>query len=256
VSSLVFGQPAPELVALLVGSTLLAVLALLAGTYIGAWSERLVVGGSLDVAADEGLVPLAAENAPLRRGAGAVAVIRLLGLVPLAIALVAAAQPLYLAIYQELILPEELRTPLLLRVLSDIPGALLWLGVAWLLGDAAASLSVRRLLLEGRSIGAAWALGWLGLVRRPWRVLGTALATTGVLVLLLLPGILGAATGWARLRALLIEGNDPVAIVLGVVLFVAVWVAGLVLVGAAAAFRGAAWTFELVRRPGPSSPHR
>ena len=93
-------------------------------------------------------------------------------------------------------------------------------------------------------------------MRRPWRVLGTALATTGVLVLLLLPGILGAATGWARLRALLIEGNDPVAIVLGVVLFVAVWVAGLVLVGAAAAFRGAAWTFELVRRPGPSSPHR
>ena len=241
---------------MIVGSSLLVVFALVAGTYIGAWSERLVVGGSLDVAADEGLVPLAAENAPLRRGAGAVAVIRLLGLIPLAIALVAAAQPLYLAVYQELILPEELRTPLLLRVLADIPGALLWLAVAWLLGDAAASLSVRRLLLEGRSIGAAWALGWLGLVRRPWRVLGTALATTSVLLLLLLPGDprcghrLGAAPGAAH------RGGRSLAIAFGVLLFVAVWVAGLVLVGAAAAFRGAAWTFELVRRPGPSSPHR
>ena len=241
---------------MIVGSSLLVVFALVAGTYIGAWSERLVVGGSLDVAADEGLVPLAAENAPLRRGAGAVAVIRLLGLIPLAIALVAAAQPLYLAVYQELILPEELRTPLLLRVLADIPGALLWLAVAWLLGDAAASLSVPA--AAGRAEHrAAWALGWLGLVRRPWRVLGTALATTSVLLLLLLPGNpRRRPRGWARLRALLIEGDDPLAIAFGVLLFVAVWVAGLVLVGAAAAFRGAAWTFELVRRPGPSSPHR
>jgi hypothetical protein len=254
VASLLFGAPSPTLVAIIVVSVLAGIALLLAGTWIGAWAERTVVAVSLEAAAEEGLVPAAAGSPTLRRGVGAVVVIRLLGLVPLAIALLAAAQPLYDAIYHEMILPDDLRTSLLTRVLSDIPMPLLFIAVNLLLGDAAASIGVRRLLLEGRSIPEAWLLGWLWLAQRWYRVLATSLATTAVLALLIGPAIVAAATGWDRLRGLLIDGRDPLGTFLAIALFVAVWFGGLVLAGAGATFRGAAWTFELIRRPGPSSP--
>ena len=254
VASLLFGAPSPTLIAIIVGSVVGGIVLLLLGTLIGAWAERTVVAVSLEAAAEEGLVPRVAASPRLRAGVGPVAVIRLLGLVPLGIALAAAAQPLYDAIYHELVLPDELRTSLLIRVLRDIPMPLLFIGVNLLLGDAAAAIGVRRLLLEGRSIPEAWLLGWLGLARRWYRVLPTALASTAMVGVLVGPAIVAAAVGWDRLRALLIEARDPVATTAGLALSVAVWFGGLVLAGAAATFRGAAWTFELVRRPGPSFP--
>jgi hypothetical protein len=139
-------------------------------------------------------------------------------------------------------------------VLGDIPMPLLFIAVCWLLGDAAAALGVRRLLLEDRSIPAATLLGWAWLARRCYRVIPTALATTGLAVLLVAPAVVAAATGWARLRGLLVDDRELLPILLGLGLFITVWIGGLVLAGAGATFRGAAWTFELTRRPGPSSP--
>ena len=253
IASLLFGAPSTTLVVIIAGSIVGGVVLLVASTLVGAWSERAVVAASLEIGGEEGLVP--AARTALRRGVGAVAVVRLLGLIPLAIALAAAADPLYDAIYHELVLPDEMSTSIFVRVLTDIPMPLLFIALNWLLGDAAAAIGVRRLLLEERSITAAWLLGWLWLVRRFYRVLPTALATVGLVALILTPAVLASATGWGRLRAVLVEGREPLAIIAGVALFVAVWLGGLVLAGAATTFRGAAWTFELTRRPGPSSPH-
>jgi hypothetical protein len=253
IASLLFGAPSLGLILVIFGSVALGVAAIVGGTLVGAWAERIVVAASLEVGAEEGLVA-ATGPAPLRRGVAAVAAVRLLGLVPLVIALIAAAQPLYDAIYRQLVLPDDMAASLLVRVLGDIPLPLLFISVNWLLGDAAAALGVRRLLLEGRSIPMATLLGWLWLVRRWYRVIPMALATTGLVVLLVAPALLAAATGWARLRGLLVDGRDLLPIVGGIALFIAVWIGGLVLAGAGATFRGAAWTFELTRRPGPSSP--
>jgi hypothetical protein len=254
IASLLFGVPSTTLILVIVGVIASAIGALLLGTAIGAWAERIVIAGSLEVGAEEGLVRPAGAGVTLRRGIAAVVAVRLLGLIPLAIALAAAAQPLYDAVYRQLILPDDLAASLLVRVLGDIPMPLLFVAVCWLLGDAAAALGVRRLLLEDRSIPMATLLGWTWLARRCYRVIPTALASTGLVVLLVAPAVVAAATGWARLRGLLIDGHDLFAVGLGIGLFIAVWIGGLVLAGAGTTFRGAAWTFELTRRPGPSSP--
>lgn len=255
VASLLFGVPSAALILVILGSIVAGIGAVVGGTFVGAWAERIVIASSLDAGADEGLVSSAAARPVLRRGVAAVATVRLLGLVPLAVALAAAAQPLYDAIYRQLVLPDDMAASLVVRVLGDIPMPLLFIAVNWLLGDAAAAIGVRRLVLDGRSIPMAALLGWVWVIRRWYRVIPTALATTGLAVLLVAPAVVAAATGWTRLRGLLVDGREVLPIVMGLGLFIVVWIGGLVLAGAAATFRGAAWTFELARRPGPSSPH-
>jgi hypothetical protein len=246
VSSLMFGAPSPTLVAVMVAGGVTVLLLFLVGMVAAAWAERSGIEVSMRAAEDEGLVPpwLGPEGRDIVR----IALLRILGLVPFATALLLAWPTIYEAAYREFLLPYELQTPLLLRILRLVPVTLIGVAVAWLIGDAAASVAVRRLVLERRSFLAAWLIGYLDLIRRPHRVLGTALVTTGAMVLLVGPALLAAVAGWSRVRTLVIEGRDPVAIGIAVGLFVAVWLGGLVLAGAAAAFRNAAWTFELPRR--------
>jgi hypothetical protein len=121
--------------------------------------------------------------------------------------------------------------------------------VTWLLSDAAAAVGVRRLVLERRPVLVAWLLGWGDLVRRPHRILPTALVGLGVTLLAAAPGLLASALGWARVREVMRSGGDPLLVFGTVVVWVGAWLAMLVLAGAAAAFRNASWTLELPRRP-------
>lgn len=256
VSSFLFGTPSSSLVAMLVLLVGLAAVLLVIGAAIAGWSERNGILHALRVAADEGFVPPATGSVAGGGGIASLAALRLLGLVPPALALAVSAPVLYDAAYRELVLPDELRSPLALRILRDVPGTVLMVAAAWLVADAAASLSIRRLVLERRSTASAWIAGWLGLIRRPVRVVATALATDALTLLLMVPAVVAGAMAWERVRDLLREDRDPLAIVVAVVLFVAVWLGGLVLAAVAAAFRGAAWTFEVVRvsRPPAAEP--
>jgi hypothetical protein len=247
VSTLVFGSPSPTLVLLILGASVAFVAAVLAGTWIGAWAEREGIALVLEAAADEGLAtdPPDLTGGP---GAGRIAVLRLLALVPPAAAMILAWQPIYDAAYHELILPSELVTPLPIRVIAAVPGPIVGVLVAWLVADAAAALGVRRMVLERRGILVGWLLGWADLVRRPHRAVGTALVGLAGLALVLAPVLLAAQTGWARVRELVADGRDPLLIVVAVLAWVALWLAGLVLAGVAAAFRAAAWTLEPPRR--------
>jgi hypothetical protein len=155
--------------------------------------------------------------------------------------------------YRELILPGNLSTPLPIRVLGDVPWVLIGIGVAWLLGDAAAAVAVRRLVIERRPVLVAWLLGWADLVRRPHRVIPTALVGVGVLLLLTVPALLAAAVGWTRVRDVVLEGRDVTTTVVALVTWVATWLGALVLAGIGQAFRSATWTLELPRRPGAGS---
>jgi len=253
VSSFMFGNPSPALIAMLLATMVIALVVVVMGAFVAGWSERSGIVQALRVAADEGFVP--ARHGLLAAGGSLVslAALRLLGLVPPAIALALSAPVLYDASYRELILPDELRTPLALRILRDIPGTVLMIVATWLVADAAASLSIRRLVLERRSLPSAWFAGWVGLVRRPVRVVATALVTFAVTFLLVGPAVIAGALAWTGVRDLLREDRDPVGIVVAVVLFVAVWLGGLVLAGVGAAFRSAAWTFEVIRVTEPAS---
>lgn len=246
-NALVLGAPSVSRL-LVIAAALAAVLAVLGlGLLIGAWAERQGIAVALEVAADEGLIP-AGRGLAGAPGAGRIALVRALGLVPVAVVAAASWPPLYDAAYRELVLPADLVTPLPIRVIGDVPWLVAAIGVAWLLCDSAAAVGVRRLVLEDRHALAAWLLGWADLVRRPHRILATALAGTSVLVLILGPALLASAIGWARVRSLILDGREPLGAVAAVAIWVAMWLGALVLAGVAAAFRTAAWTFELPRR--------
>jgi hypothetical protein len=250
ISSLVFGTLSPTLVLLAVGGVAGSVVLVVAGTVLGAWAERQGIEIALEAAADDGLraQPPTLDGAP---GAWRVAAVRLLALVPVLVVVGFASGPVYEATYHELVLPRELVTPLPLRVLGQVPWQILLLAGAWLASDSAAALGVRHLVLERRPVVRAWVLGWRDLVRRPHRVLATALLGTGVLVALLGPSIAAAAIGWGRVREILEAGRDPLTVVGATLIWVAIWLGGLVLAGVGASVRGAAWTLEVPMPGGP-----
>jgi hypothetical protein len=244
VSTLMFGAPSTGLLAVMVGGTLGALVLVLAGVAVGAWAERQGIAVALEAAADDGI----RETAPDLRdapGAWRVAVIRLLALAPVAIVTGLVSRSVYDATYRELILPQDLVTPLPLRVIEDAPGAVAAVLLAWLLADTAASVAVRRLVLERHPVLVAWLLGWADLVRRPQRLLPTALLGVLVLAVVVAPSMLAASIGWDRVRAILADGRDPLLAVAAVLVWVAIWLGGLVLAGVGAAMRAAAWTLEL-----------
>ncbi|HKF84647.1 MAG TPA: hypothetical protein VKB30_02610 [Candidatus Limnocylindrales bacterium] len=247
ISSLVFGAPSATLLTILLGGLVAGLTLLGAALLAGAWAEREGIAITLDAAADEGIVAPAPalDGAP---GPGRIAVIRLLALAPVAVALLLAWRPVYDVTYRELILPESLATPLPIRVLGEVPWVVIGIAIAWQLGDAAASVGVRRLVIERRPVLVAWLLGWADLVRRPHRVVPTALAGIGVVVLLTVPGLLAAGVGWSRVRQVVLEGGDTTTIAVALLTWVATWLGVLALAGVGSAFRSAAWTLELPRR--------
>ncbi len=252
ISSLVFGAPSAPLLAILVGGLVGALAVLVTGLLLGAWAERQLIGVALEAAADEGILVPAPDldGAP---GTLRIAVVRMLSLAPVAVALLLAWRPVYDVTYRELILPGNLATPLPIRVLGEVPWVVAGILVAWLIGDAAAAVAVRRLVIERRPVLVAWLLGWADLVRRPQRVIPTALVGVGVLVLLTVPGLLAAAIGWTRVHDVVLEGRDVTTTTIALVTWVGTWLGALVLAGIGQAFRSAAWTLELPRRRGPDA---
>ncbi len=242
VSTLVVGTPSPAMLALIGGGLAGGVVLFVAALLAGAWAERNVIAVALEAAGDEGmLAPPDLRGAP---GTRSVAILRLLALLPLVALAVVAWQPLYDAAYHELVLPDDLVTPLGLRVVRDVPWLVVALLLMWVAADAAGAVGVRRLVIERRPILVAWALGWVELVRSPLRVLTTATFGLVVLALLAIPGILAAASGWARVRDVVTQGLDPILAMGTVATWVAIWLGGLVLAGVGAAIRAAAWTLE------------
>lgn len=273
VSRLVLGTPSPGLLAIVAALILGGAATLVLATLVGAWAELQGISITLEAAAEEGLAqpgpgpagvpgPDPADGPVLERagapgpdlarvpGPGRIALVRLLSTVPVALTLVLVWGPIYDAAYHELILPDDLVTPLPLRVIRDVPWLIAGVAAAWLLSDAAGAIAVRRLVLERRPVPVAWLLGWADLARRPHRVVATALAGATVLVLLLGPVLLASGAGWAHVRDLMLEGGDPGGTLFALVTWVALWLGGLVLVGVAAAIRAAAWTFLVAGRPG------
>lgn len=228
---------------------------LLAGVLAGlvAW----LVGGGLaaaaaEVALIERALPLAIHPAAATRVltvglAARVLLIRLVVLLPLVGALAWGLPRIVGAAYRELTLPVDTASPVAFRVLRDVPEVLLLVLLAWLIGETVGGIAVRRIVLFGETGAAALLGAFRHVVRRPATTLATiAVAACGSAVLVV-PGLVAAGLAWQRLGRALAAGSDPVAIALLTSLFVAAWLLGLVLAGAAAAWRSLAWTLEVRR---------
>jgi hypothetical protein len=247
VSTLAFGNPSSELIRMIVTLSVTATVLFAAGLLVGAWAEKrgveLVAEGGAEVGYTAPAAPRGDARAVL-----SVALIRLLGLLPPLVVGILVWSSFYTVTYNELTLPETLATPLPVRIIGQLPFQVALLIAAWVVGDAAASVGVRRLVLERRGVLAAWGLGWSDLLRRPHRILPVAVLGDVVVVIAAGPALVAAAIGWTRVRETLeLAANSPVGVIV-VAAWVAIWLGALALAGVGAAVRSALFTMESARR--------
>jgi hypothetical protein len=79
-------------------------------------------------------------------------------------------------------------------------------------------------------------------LHRPFSVLAGFWLPTLALALAVAPSALAAASAADVVRAAMSSPSDPLRLFLAVVLFVSLWIAGLVVTGIICAWRAAVWT--------------
>ena len=239
-----------------------AVVTLIFAAFFG-W---LVLGGWVAATTERDLIELVAADEELRGGRPLripprdrpssrlwrIVIVRLASHVPLAIALGYGSLRVVQATYRELTLPSDVATPIAWRVIAAAPDAILAIVAAWSLGEIVGSLGARRLVLWGQSIDAAYVGAWADLLRRPLGTVATFVLPTVVLAVVGGPVLLAAGVVWERVGVGLATPapENVVPVVLTMLVFVAIWSAGLLLAGVLAAWRSAAWTAEVLRARG------
>ena len=253
------GEPTQWLVEVVLGASVAAVVWLTVAGLVGSLVDVWLVDMALDARrpATRGRLPLPRMALLVRLLA-----IRMICLVPLAIALVWAAGQIFSATYDELTTPTNLATPLPLRVIFAATSAVTVVAAAWLVAETIAAIAIRRQILAGHGIwrslgGAAWQL-----VRRPVSTLLTVfiLYATSVVAVGLALVATATAFDWCRIAA---RNTEPIAVKLGIgdfsttrdfrpvafalaaVAVALAWAAALVLSGVASAWRSAAFTHEV-----------
>ena len=244
-TSFAFGLVSPEFVAIVAAVVAFLVGSLVLGGLAGAWADVELIGEAAteeelagpELAAAVGVQPRAGRLVVPRAFAA-----RLLAHVPLWLALAWGAVRIGEATYAELVTPFEVVTPLAIRVLAAVPETIAVVVAAWVLGEAAAGLAVRRVVLDGASFVAAAPRGWLDLVRRPVASFVTILATDLGVLAAVLPAIVASTVAWSWVRLVILGQDGPLEVGLALVVLVALWLGGLVLAAVAIAWRSLAWT--------------
>jgi hypothetical protein len=237
----VFGSPSVSFITAVIVATAALTTWLILGGLVAAWTDIALV------AAVAGSRPISRVVRGWSGLAWRALGIRLASHLPLAVVLSWGLARVYEAIYAEYLHPGDPAIPLALRIVERVPEVVAVIGLAWIAGEAAGGVGIRHLALGGLSAGQALVRGWLDVLLRP-AVMATVLITGAVMVAIAVP-LAGAAGGaWDRLRAVLADGADPVILLLALGAFVATWLAGIVVVALVAAWRSAAWTFEVARR--------
>jgi hypothetical protein len=173
--------------------------------------------------------------------------VRLVAHVLLAASLAWSSTRIVDAAYRQVILPDELTTPIVLRILLDAPDAVGLVLAAWLIGETVGGIAQRRLWSSDASIlgSVTWAVGRV--LARPLTTAGTLLLTSVAVAAAVLPPALVAGIAWERLRIALASEAAPPELALALTLFVSLWFSALLLTGAAATLRSFAWTAETYR---------
>jgi hypothetical protein len=231
-----FGRRTAELTTLAVAAVAIAVASLIGGGLIAAAVEA---DGTRRIA-DE-------EDIPWRRGSFAWRIVaaRLIADVPLAIGAAWAAVRIVSVGYRELTVPSDVTAPAAWRIVAGAPDAFAILLLTWFLGEVVGALAARRIVLNGDGARAALRAGIRKLRREPGRMIALGLASSvGLVIVLAVTGLAAGAT-WNALGAALSIGDSSMATTLLLLLFVALFSGGLVLLGLACAWRAAIWTIDM-----------
>ena len=167
------------------------------------------------------------------------------------------------AVRGEYFLPRSLEVPFVIRVVQaaapEIALVLATLVAVDLLGAVASRRVLVASLHPARDHGPI--TGAVGeIVRRPWSVARTFCLAWLVSLAAAVPVLLAVTMAWRVLIAVYAPSDpgsfDAVAAALVTVLFVAVWLAALLLLGVASALRGTLWTLRAVGGGSPAGQVR
>ena len=232
--------------------TIVALVAVAIGTIV--W---FVLGGIVGAIADIVLVDAASDGAPgpwsteAPRDGNVRLVVRLVGirivaLIPLALAIALTARPIFDALYRQLTAPSQVAEPLAVRIVMDAAGSFAVVAVGWFIGELIGGIAVRLAILADLSLGRA-VVGALGhIVRRPLTTLATTVLWTAGIVLALGPSLIASAIAWSRLHGSVADRTDLTFVVVSAVI-VATWLATLVFAALGSAWRGLLWSTEVDR---------
>ncbi len=232
--------------------------ALLVAWLVGGLATWLIVGGFLTAAIEAELILRVAEDEELeatgrisagrsvRAGwVGRIFVVRLLACLPLVLALAWGAVQVVVLTYRELTVPSDTDVPLVLRVVTGAPGAVVAIALAWFAAEIVGAMAARRIVLLEEGAVRALARAVRHLTRRPGRCLVLAILPLLQLALVLAAMGFAGSVAWDALRAALAFDDGWLARWALLIAFVGLFAAGFVLVGVTSAWRSAVWTVDL-----------
>ena len=243
IEAFALGGLSPERLLLVLGVAAFLFVVIGGAGLAGAWLDLAQLR---EAAEDE---ELALGWTPAHRSAREALALRLTAHLPTLVVLGYAAVRLVAAAYDELVSPGDVSTSIFLRVAQRAPDALLLLVATWLVGETVGSLAARR-AAAGVATGESLWRSIRQLVTG--RGLATLGLTTTVVAGVLLPFLVAAGQAWAHLRSSLIDDPSMLSVGSALLVLVASWILGLAVLGAALAWRSAAWTAEVA----PVTPRR
>ena len=263
ITPLALGSISPAFVAV----SAVAVVVVLGWLVFGGWAAAALEAGSPDrrpVSSDDRPSSGTTDSA---RIAVRIMAARILAYVPLMLALGWASVRVVWTAYLELTNPSDASLSIAVRIVRSSPDVLVVLVLAWMAGEMLGAVAARRITLDGEGISVALRRGIRACLRHPLATVVRFWLPTLALVVVLVPSTVAAAAAWTSVGSVLGDGSDAIRVLVAVVLFVAIWVVGLVLTAVVCAWRAAVWTMADVlerrtfggssdRRPGDWRDHR
>jgi hypothetical protein len=227
-------------------------IALLAGVVIGWFLVGNTIGALTDRAIVSTVVPARGSAEPPRaRLVLWIVAVRLAALLPFIAVVAVTARSVGELVYQELILPSDITSPIVLRV---VQGARLQVGaivLAWVVGEVLGGIAVRLAIIEGRSFGRAIGGALAYVVRHPLATVMGSLAGVAALVVAVVPALIAIGVAWASLGVAVSGPLDGSAVAGATIVVVLAWASAGLLAAIAAAWRGVLWTLLVAGQRAP-----
>lgn len=176
---------------------------------------------------------------------------RLVAHVPTGVVATLGSARLVTLAYRELTSPIDVATPIALRVIRAAPEVVVAIVVAWMVGEILGGLAARRIAIDGAGTGRALRAAASDAIRHPLAVLLDFWVPVVALVLVAIPSAVAASATWGLVRLAMRSPGEAAVATLAVILFIALWLIGLVLIAVTVAWRAAVWSVahgELERR--------
>jgi hypothetical protein len=161
---------------------------------------------------------------------------------PTAVILLLASVRLVDVAYAELTRPADVTAPIVLRVLSGAPEVVILLAITWAFGEVAGALATRRIAFDGVPVVGALRDAVGAIVRHPLDVVAAFAIPTAGLAIVVVTSAIAAAVAWSAVRVAIRSSDELILGTLAVVVFVALWMVGLLLISVTAAWRAAVWS--------------